>query len=244
MTKTLFERMKSYESISSHSLMNRTPVIIRVDGKNFSNFTSKMKKPFDMSFASAMKFVAGELVKAVQNARFCYVFSDEISIVTTDYQNIDSQNWFDNSITKIVSVSAGLASAAFYKSISNSEHSKLLETKLPCFDSRAFNIPKEEVANYFFWRQKDCERNSVQSLARAHFSQKELMNKHQEAMISMLLQKGVDWNEVYHHNKSGSIFTKKLFTLENSNAVRNKWVCEDAPSFVSEKNLIEELIRD
>ena len=37
------------------------------------------------------------------------------------------------------------------------------------FDSRAFNIPKEEVVNYFLFRQKDWERNSLSMYARTFF---------------------------------------------------------------------------
>lgn len=35
------------------------------------------------------------------------------------------------------------------------------------FDSRAFNIPKEEVVNYFYWRQLDCKRNAIAMIGRA-----------------------------------------------------------------------------
>lgn len=29
------------------------------------------------------------------------------------------------------------------------------------FDARVFNIPREEVTNYFYWRQLDASRNSI-----------------------------------------------------------------------------------
>ena len=45
------------------------------------------------------------------------------------------------------------------------------------FDSRVFNIPKEDVVNYFVWRQQDAVRNSIQSAGQANFSHKQLMNK-------------------------------------------------------------------
>lgn len=37
------------------------------------------------------------------------------------------------------------------------------------FDSRCFNIPKEEVTNYFYWRQLDATRNSIQMVGQANF---------------------------------------------------------------------------
>ena len=48
---------------------------------------------------------------------------------------------------------------------------EIVDTK---FDARCFNIPKEEVANYFYWRQLDATRNSIQMVGQANFSHKEL----------------------------------------------------------------------
>ena len=45
------------------------------------------------------------------------------------------------------------------------------------FDARVFNIPREEVTNYFYWRQLDASRNSIQMVGQANFSHKELQNK-------------------------------------------------------------------
>ena len=45
------------------------------------------------------------------------------------------------------------------------------------FDSRVFNIPKEEVNNCLLWRQQDATRNYIQSVAQATVSHKQLPNK-------------------------------------------------------------------
>ena len=39
--------------------------------------------------------------------------------------------------------------------------SNAIEVKYKGFDSRCFNLSKDEVTNYFFWRQQDCIRNSI-----------------------------------------------------------------------------------
>ena len=36
--------------------------------------------------------------------------------------------------------------------------------RMPMFDSRCFNIPKEEVVNLLLWRQQDATRNSIEML--------------------------------------------------------------------------------
>jgi len=65
------------------------------------------------------------------------------------------------------------------------------------FDSRVFIIPySEEVVNYFIWRQKDSERNSLSMLAQSYYSSKELDKKNCNEMQEMLFQKGINWNNV------------------------------------------------
>ena len=44
---SLSERMKQYENIPKNRLMQRKPVIIRIDGKAFHTFTSGFQRPFD-----------------------------------------------------------------------------------------------------------------------------------------------------------------------------------------------------
>lgn len=46
-------------------------------------------------------------------AKFAFVQSDEISVVLTDFETIQTQAWFDNNLQKIVSVSASYATRAF-----------------------------------------------------------------------------------------------------------------------------------
>lgn len=46
-TSALAKRMKKYEAVPKNTLMRRTPVIIRVDGRAFHTFTKGFQKPFD-----------------------------------------------------------------------------------------------------------------------------------------------------------------------------------------------------
>lgn len=73
--------------------------------------------------------------------------------------------------------------------------SNAIEVKYKGFDSRCFNLSKDEVANYFFWRQQDCIRNSIQMVGQANFSQKELQNKSTADIKEMLReQKSIDFD--------------------------------------------------
>lgn len=77
------------------------------------------------------------------------------------------------------------------------------------FDSRAFNLPVEEVCNYFIYRQQDATRNSISMLGRAYFSHKELDGKNVNDVQDMLMNKyNVNWNDIPTKYKRGSCCIK------------------------------------
>lgn len=180
--KDLEERMKNnYEHRFRTYLPRRTNVIIRLDGKAFHTFTRGCEKPFDKNIITSFDYTAIELLNNVQNCKLAYTQSDEISLLLTDYDNLETEAWFDNNIQKMVSVSASLATARFNEVYPSS--------KTALFDSRVFVIPeKEEVANYFLWRHKDCARNSISMIAQSLFSHKELHGISIKEQIEMILE--------------------------------------------------------
>ena len=104
-------RMKTYEKASRMYLTRRMPLIIRLDGKAFHTLTKKLDKPYDKQFKNVMVETAKELVANIMGCKFAYVQSDEISLMLTDYDKLETCAWFDKQIQKIVSVSASMATA-------------------------------------------------------------------------------------------------------------------------------------
>ncbi len=194
----LGDRMKeNYENRYRIKLSRRMPVIIRLDGKAFHTITRSCIKPFDKVFNDAMVLTGSYLMNEIQGAKCAYIQSDEISLLLTDFDKLTTDAWFDYNLQKMTSVSAGLASVQFSQSLDYFKG-------IAVFDSRAFNIPKEEVVNYFIWRQKDWVRNSIQMLAQSHFSHKELQKKSQADMHEMLHNKKVNWTELEDKWKNGT----------------------------------------
>jgi len=194
----LAERMESYEDVSHGVyLIPRLPTIIRVDGRAFHGLLKSAEKPFCQEFATQMNFVAKRLLGEIQNARFAYIQSDEISLLLIDYNKFDTQQWFGGNREKMVSVSASIASANLS-----------LQREKEChFDSRVFTLPEREVVNYFIWRQRDWERNSIQMVARCHYSHKQLNEKNKSDMQEMIFQKDDNWNNYATPWKRGRIAT-------------------------------------
>lgn len=108
-----------------------------------------------------------KLCSEVSGTRIAYIQSDEISLLLVDYAKLTTEPWFGNRLAKMCSIAASIASVIF-----NEQLNRVLPKlrKRAVFDCRAFDIPRDEVVNYFIWRQQDAVRNSISSLAQAHFS--------------------------------------------------------------------------
>lgn len=198
----LGDRIKSYESGSKTSLLRKTPVILRVDGKAFHTYTRNCVKPFDRYLIESMVRAGERTSKEMQGFILGYHQSDEFSFYISDTQNEKSQAWFDNEIQKLVSITVSLFTAyfnLFYKR----------DDIVPAvFDCRAFSVPQDDVPNVFVWRQRDWQRNSIQMLSRAYFSHKVLLNKNALEMKDMLSSIGVNWDKLEPHLKHGTFITK------------------------------------
>jgi tRNA(His) guanylyltransferase len=196
---SLGDRMKGYEQCYKPVLTHRSPVIIRLDGKAFHTFTRGMDKPFDQHMINAMAESAQYVASNIQGFKMGYVQSDEVSLLLTDYDNIDTEGWFDYELNKIVSISASLMTTSF---------KNFYPDKMPVFDARCFVLPRDEVANYFLWRAKDWGRNSIQMLSQSHFSSKILHRKKTADMHELLHSKGINWNDLSTQLKNGTWITK------------------------------------
>lgn len=235
MDKTsLGDRMKRYELASKNYLTRRIPAIIRLDGKAFHTFTRGLKKPFDENLSLCMGEAIKELMISIQGCKLAYSQSDEITLVLTDYDSIQTDPWFDYNVQKMVSVSASICSVYFNKAVKDLLPEK--SDRCPVFDSRAFSLPKEEVCNNLIWRQQDATRNSIQSLGRAHFSQKQLHGLNcNQIQDKLMLEKGVNWNDMRTDFKRGFVFYRDP---ESSSIVQDR----NIPIFTQDRLYVEHLV--
>ena len=108
------DRMKNnYEKATKFYLTKRMPVIIRVDLVNAKRFTEKMFKPFDSIFINCMQWAMMKTAENIQNCKFAYTQSDEISLYLRDYDNLTTEQWRNGNIQKMASIAASLATYYF-----------------------------------------------------------------------------------------------------------------------------------
>ena len=280
----LAARMKEfYENVPKTNLMRRTPVIIRIDGKAFHTFTRGFKRPFDEVLIKTMQETTKYLCENIQGCVLGYTQSDEISLILIDYQKFETSAWFDYEVQKMCSIAASMATMAFNKFFERNIENFIqdcatdYETQGLCgedtvefelcktykkaldkgamFDARVFNIPKEEVTNYIYWRQLDASRNSIQMVGQANFNHKELHCKTCNNIQDMLMeQKDINWNDFPTYQKRGTCVIKEEYYPEpvkgyedcevNALDVRTRWVIDkDIPIFKGEgRDYIDKLL--
>lgn len=265
----LGDRMKEYEATTQSHLLRRTPIIIRIDGRAFHTFTKRfiasemlytevskqglatydnrkvvdrslVETPYSVMLHEIMNATSASLFHHIQNAVFVYTQSDEISILLRDWDQHETQQWFGANLQKICSLSASIASTTFnyhYMRVTGKRPESTQD--LADFDSRVFNLPKEEVTNYFIWRQQDASRNSVQMYGRHFFSQKEMHSKNNSEVQDMLmLQKGKNWNDLPTWMKRGSCVYQRPDWHWAMSSMRY-FVDDEIPIFTQDRNFVE-----
>ena len=253
-------RMKEfYENRTRIYLPRRTYTLIRIDGRSFSNYTKNLERPFDDGFINDMDETAIYLCKNIQGAKFAFVQSDEISILITDFDTLQTDAWFDGNIQKIVSVAASMATAKFNQlrwiRFVNEKYNNTTDKiewvwfmnasklKLAEFDARVFSVPsKSEVANTIIWRQIDTLRNSISSVAQSLYSHKELNNKNTSDMQEMIHLKGQNWNDYPAKLKRGRFIEKEMIEIDG--VTRSHWISNDPPIFTQDPNFLLNKIPD
>lgn len=236
MKDNLGDRMKEYESVTKHSLLRRTPVLLRLDGKAFHTFTKRITStvdtslttgPFSHKLHNIFTRTTQSLINEIQNAKIGYTQSDEITILLNDWGTLKTDQWFNGDIQKIVSVSASLATGYFNKFFTE-EFGDAIPNVTAFFDSRAFNTPISDVTNNFIWRQQDATRNSINMLGQFYFTHKELYGKNTSQVQDMLmLQHNVNWNNLDVWKKRGVAITRK-------------GIDENTPIFTQDRDYIEQ----
>lgn len=260
----LGDRMKSYENVYRNFLIPNMHTVIRLDGRAFSKFTKRFEKPFDEDFVNMMNKTTKYLCENLQNVKFGYVQSDEISLYITDLTSYDDELPFKGNVQKIVSIASSMAGAYFNMLLLKYEMEKCdikldkvfnEDRKLPEFDARVFQLPNiNELINCFIWRQRDCVKNSISSVGQANFSTSELKYKNTDQVQEMLFSiKGINWSHYDVGLKRGRMVMKNYFINgENigfkkplgvvDGVVRSKFLILESLDFSKEKEYIKEIL--
>ncbi|MFA5048364.1 MAG: tRNA(His) guanylyltransferase Thg1 family protein [Patescibacteria group bacterium] len=240
----LSTRMKSYEEVYNYKLLPRAPIIARLDGKGFHNFTKNLKldKPFDQKFSTWMSETVATIASNIQGCMIGYTQSDEITLVIRTDQSEETTPWFDNRILKMNSILASMATASFMRSMLDT----MEKPPVAYFDCRIGAMPNmTEVVNNLIWRQQDCVKNSISSAAYYEIGKKigrgtarkalhKLNSKERQEILFQ--ETGINWSTYKEEFKNGIVTFRKEIEVETEHGpvIRKRWVYEAAPIFQSD----------
>lgn len=145
---SLEDRMRRLECYHSLEVLPGAWPVIRVDGRSFTRLTKVFEHPFDFKFHEYMVATARALLVEL-GGLYAFTESDEISVLLPRDTDL-----FGREVEKLVSVSAGVASATFSVQLNHAAH----------FDSRLWvGASNVDVWDYFRWRQSDASRCCLNS---------------------------------------------------------------------------------
>jgi len=229
-------------NFSPEVMIPTLPVIIRLDGNNFHNWTKGLSHPFDERMVSLMKETTKYLVKET-NAVVGYCQSDEITLILySDNKKVSIYN--DGKKQKILSKLTAKCVNFF-----NEKRKEILpeHNKVAVFDCRIYQVPTlQDACNQLLWRELDATKNSIQSLARSLFPSKVVYGLNtSELQDKMMLDKNVNWNDLCNDFKRGSYFknlkVKKPFTKKELEELPLKHNARNNPNLIIERSVMEQM---
>lgn len=218
MNRNTFEkRMRELEYFHGLRALPGAWIVVRVDGHSFSRFTAaRYQKPFDETLHEQMVATASALLTQLQGS-YAFTESDEISVLLRPQWDL-----FDREVEKVVSISASIAGSSFTLAAQTAVN----------FDSRIWlGATKQQVVDYFRWRQADAERCGLnawcywtlrgdgQSVAQATAA---LERKGVGDKNELLFQRGINYNNLPAWQRRGTGIAWEVYEKVGYNPVAHQ----------------------
>ena len=193
-----------------------------------STYTKGFRRPYDTRINAAMVATATDLLERF-GAVTAYTESDEISLVWPPAAPQGVQVLpFNGRVQKVVSVTAGYASARFNKHMLAQTFDPQTEAGLIArveaseahFDARLFSLPSaERVHAYMRWRRRTAVATRS-ACSRRRIPAAQLHGVDARAMVRLLREEKVEWSAQPAFFRYGSYVKKEEFTKQAFNPKR------------------------
>lgn len=230
------------KNFSPEIMIPTLPVIIRLDGNNFHNWTKGLEKPFDRKLIELMTETTKFLVQET-NAIVGYTQSDEITLILYS-DDRKSSLYNDGKKQKILSKLTAKCVNFF-----NEKRKEILPAhdKTAVFDCRIYQTPTlHDACVQLLWRENDATKNSISMLAQSLFSHSELQNlTGNEMQDKMMKEKGTNWNNLETKYKRGTyikrIKTSKPFNANELATLPPMHQAHKNPNLCIERSIVKEI---
>jgi tRNA(His) guanylyltransferase len=244
LTPSLGDRMKGHENVFRYYLPKKQYYVLRVDGKAFHTWTRDIENMSERLMLN-FQYAALGLAQGMQGFLFAHGYSDEVSFVFTDLQDIKTELWFGGNIQKITSVGSSIFTA-YFNYAKDSCYFTDMDLPFAFFDARVFSISsRHELLNYLLWRQRDASSNSVQSFTRIHASHKECQNLNTSELQELaFLKSGKNWNDVPVKHKRGWVMyntSRRSSKIDENPPIFSQdwaWFDDKIPSYNNETKTV------
>jgi tRNA(His) guanylyltransferase len=215
------------------------PVVARMDGRAFHQFTKGLERPYDARMAFAMQETTRHLVEET-GACIGYTQSDEITLVLAPVA-IEGSGWFGFRTQKMLSQLGAQTTLAFYQQIQ--ELIPEYACKNPTFDARVWSVPTlNDAVENLLWREQDAIKNSVSMAVASMYSHNRTLNKNTRQKKEMLAAKHVNWDDYPTFFKRGTYVqrrtTTRAFSTAELEALPPKHHARTNPNLVVERHEI------
>ncbi|KAI0885041.1 glycoside hydrolase family 55 protein [Annulohypoxylon maeteangense] len=219
----LADRMKQYEAAFEITLPASSPIILHINGHNFSRLTahSLFRRPFDETIHKAMIATCSDLLLThFPDATVAYTHSDEITLVFPQSTGIS-----DRRVQRLASLAASYCTVRFdmhlVSALGNNDVLGLAH-----FDAQVFAVPTvDEALNYLIWRcGGDAKRKSVYAFAKTLFSDDQMRGRTAGELIEMLrCERNVVYEDmVPRWATEGCVVKRELYQLEQNAEMRSR----------------------
>lgn len=180
----LSKRMKEqYEDRYKNLLSKRTYTIVRIKATNFKH--CGINKPYNDDELSNMNKTAIQLLKNITDAKLAYTCSNEISLILTDFDEVNDKLYCDGDIQKMVSQITSMTTA-IYNKIRQSQS----DSEFVLFNTKVFQIHSGfEIENYLLNRQRNSVRNGTIYIGKSLFGHDNIQNLNTQELRNKLEEK-------------------------------------------------------
>lgn len=186
----LKDRIDSYQNQTDYRLLNKLPIIIILNGKNFAKATSFLDKPYCSKLEDCFISTTLKLCSEIEGAIFGYHYNDEIILVIRNDQSLETSPWLDNKIQKICSLASSIATLHFNSCVDDSELNILGELY---FTSKIFTVPNiPEAINTIIFKQQQNFYTSIQFACFYELLKKYDKNSIKDMILGLSFEEKVD----------------------------------------------------
>lgn len=252
MSQSFQQRHQVYEAAYDNIIINRLPIVIKLDGRSFSKLSENLQKPFDHNLTAIFNDTMLSLAKQIDGVIFGYQYSDKIIFILKNDKTKDTDPWCGNKIQALASLSASIATYEFMVHLW--EMDPILNLNGPIsFKSKVWAIPdNNEIINQLILRQYACVQHavneSVHSVLKTKYGAETnqlLEGKTLEQRKQILSESGISFDSLpkIYRNGSGVYLTPTLINTPQGQITKHKWLLDfELPIFIENKEFIKTII--